>query len=86
MKKTDDALGESVIDAYVSKVAWEDDFILAQQESDPDSSTSTYFYIVDVNAEEVHGPLSESEFSEVCSQMQITVKDSDWIATLDLKP
>ena len=49
VKKISDTGANKVVKAYVSKVAWNDNFILAQQQSDSDSLTSTIsFYIVDV--------------------------------------
>ena len=87
VKKTDDVLGESVVDAYVSKVAWDDNFILAQQESNADNTSNTVsFYIVDVNSENIYGPLTEDEFNELAKQIQVEVNNMDWILTSDLAP
>jgi hypothetical protein len=85
VNRVSDTSANEIVGSYVSEIAWNDNFILAQQQSDSNnSSLTTSFYIVDVNSEEVYGPLSEVEFHKLVKQMQIMLKDSDWILTSDL--
>ena len=87
VKRISDTGADKVVPSYVSRIAWDENFILAQQQSDSDSTSQTIsFYIVDVNSEDIYGPFSESEFNECAKQLPITIDESDWIVTSNLGP
>ncbi len=87
VKRTSDTGANSVIPSYVSEVAWDENFILAQRQPTSDSyNASVSYYIVDVNSDEVHGPFTESEFHACAEDLQISLEDFEWSFVLSLKP
>lgn len=81
-------LGSSVVDSYVSYIAWDSDVIFAQREHAPrrrPESVSTY-YVIEVNTGTVHSKLSEEEFFELAAQWGYTPDTIEWVRTTTLKP
>ena len=81
-------LGSSVVDSYVSYIAWDSDVIFAQREHAPrrrPESVSTY-YVIEVNTGTVHSKLSEEEFFELAAQWGYTPDTIEWVRTTALKP
>lgn len=75
--KNDDNMGiKTVIHAKVTKVAWDDNFILAEQiplieETMELDKTKLNYWIIDVNTEEIYGPLTKEELELKRSELQI---------------
>ena len=79
---------DTVVDDYVSYIAWDSDVIFAQREHAPrrrPESVSTY-YIIEVNTGTVHSKLSEEEFFELAAQWGYTPDTIEWVRTTALKP
>lgn len=67
---------ETVVHAKVTKVAWDDNFILAEQiplieETMELDKTKLNYWIIDVNTEELYGPLTKEELELKRSELQI---------------
>ena len=64
-----------VVQPTVFAYGWNDDFIIAKQhpqKKDRKVDTSlTYWYIVEVASGNVHGPLSEGEFSKLRTKLKV---------------
>ncbi len=75
--KNDDNVGiETVVHAKVTKVAWDDNFILAEQISLIEKTmeldkTRINYWIIDVDTEELYGPLTKEELELKRSELQI---------------
>ncbi len=75
--RNDDSVGiKTVIDAKVTKVAWNDNFILAEQIPLIEGTmkldeTKLNYWIIDVNTDELYGPLSKEEFKSKRSELEI---------------
>ena len=79
---------DTVVDDYVSYIAWDSDVIFAQREHAPrrrPESVSTY-YVIEVNTGTVHSKLSEEEFFELAAQWGYTPDTIEWVRTTALKP
>lgn len=79
---------DTVVDDYVSYIAWDSDVIFAQREHAPrrrPESVSTY-YVIEVNTGTVHSKLSEEEFFELAAQWGYTPDTIEWVRTTTLKP
>lgn len=87
VKRAGNYSADNVVESYVSEIAWNDNFILVKQTSNPDDSNPDMsYYIVDIESEEVHGPLSILEFNKLTDSMKISLVSTDWIQTSDLAP
>ena len=67
---------KTVIHAKVTKVAWDDNFILTEQiplieETMELDKTKLNYWIIDVNTEEIYGPLTKEELELKRSELQI---------------
>jgi hypothetical protein len=69
------SLGEEVVGPMVYAYGWNDEFIIAKQHPlvnvssiDP---TTTLWYIIDLHSDTVHGPLTEEQYTDLRSAMQI---------------
>jgi hypothetical protein len=64
-----------VVHPMVFAYGWNDDFIIAKrhpEKKDRKVDTSlTYWYIVEVTSGDVHGPLSEDEFSKLRTELKV---------------
>ncbi len=75
--KNDDNVGiETVVHAKVTKVAWDDNFILAEQiplieETMELDKAKLNYWIIDVNTGELYGPLTKEELELKRSELQI---------------
>lgn len=79
--------GEVVVDSYVCEIAWTDAYLFAQKKDTKETSDSEMcFYIVQVEGNQVTGPLSEEEFEAQLEQLEMVHDDLDWIGALDLTP
>lgn len=79
---------DTVVDEYVSYIAWDSDVIFAQREYAPrrrPESVSTY-YVIEVNTGTVHSKLSEEEFFELAAQWGYTPDTIEWVRTTQLEP
>ena len=79
-------LRDSSIGSPQSASPWTDNFILVQQTNPESSDHNVSFYVVDIDSDEVHGPLSELEFNDMIGQLKIEFDNSDWTSTSDLAP
>lgn len=86
VSEDDTCLADIIIESYVSEIAWTDNFILVQQTNPESSDHNVSFYVVDIDSDEVHGPLSELEFNDMIGQLKIEFDNSDWTSTSDLAP
>ena len=72
-KESSGAFG--VVPRTVFAYGWNDDFIIAKrhpEKKDRKVDTSlTYWYIVEVASGDVHGPLSEDEFSKLRTELKV---------------
>ena len=82
----------SVVEDYVSYVAWTEDFIFAQQVTLPEEwetrdgvdGLAPAYYIVDVKTRLTHGPYdSEADFLAACEELN-TGPLPDWVRTTEL--
>jgi len=74
--KSGDVGTETVVHAKVTKVAWDDNFILAEQiplieETMELDKTKLNYWIIDVDTEELYGPLTKEELELKRSELQI---------------
>lgn len=77
---------DSVVDSYVSEIAWNETFILAKQKPEEDSPDSDIsFYAISVSSSDMYGPLTQTEFNDLIKSMRIALDDTDWTSTKVLK-
>ena len=66
--------GIVVVPHTVFAYGWNDDFIIAKRHPRKDrkvDTSLTYWYIVEVASGDVHGPLSEDEFSRLRTKLKV---------------
>jgi hypothetical protein len=77
VEKTSNSGGSFIVGPMVYAYGWNDDFIIAKQHpnpnhnvSDVDTSTTNWF-IIEVQAGEVYGPLREQEYEELREKLGV---------------
>lgn len=83
--------GMIVIDAYVYRVAWNEDFICVQRTDPPEGDEGlpivpeVDYYILRVSDGTVFGPYTAAEYEKQCDALQITGL-SQWKYANDFRP
>ncbi|MFA9398047.1 MAG: DUF3997 domain-containing protein [Clostridiaceae bacterium] len=67
---------KSILNETVTKVSWDDNFILAEQTvqkkaTDTSDNQKINYWIIDVNSEEVYGPFNEEEFNTKRNELSV---------------
>lgn len=75
VKRTDGSLGEQVVGPMVYAYGWNQHYIIAKQHpllnlQSIDSNT-TMWYIIDVQSDTVHGPLTEQQYEDLRSTIGV---------------
>ena len=80
----------TIVDAYVSEIAYNNDYIFAKQVTVPEDSnkkidtSNPSYYILVVETDELYGPYTEDEFNNKCEELEIS-EIPEWIKTTRLK-
>ena len=83
--------GRTVVDSYIYRVAWNDQFICAQRTEPPESGKElpivpeVDYYILRVSDGAVFGPYTAAEYQSKCKELGISDLP-DWVYTSDLRP
>lgn len=89
-REVDETSANTVIEAYVSEIAYNESYIFAKQVSVPKDSREKIdtanpdYYIVVVDTEEVFGPYAKADFDLKCVELEINDLP-EWIVTTKLK-
>ena len=59
-----------IVEGNVTGIAWDEDFILAEQTKDDNKS----YWIIDVKNNKIYGPIKEKDFNEKRKELKINTK------------
>ena len=83
--------GQIVIDTYLYRVTWNEEFICVQRTDPPEKDKGlpivpeVDYYILRVSDGEVFGPYTEAEYRDQCKVLDISDLP-DWVYVSDLAP
>ena len=83
--------GRTVVDSYIYRVTWNEDFICVQRTDPPETGGSlpirpeVSYYILRVSDGEVFGPYTAEEYQARCEALDVSDLP-DWTYVRDLRP
>ena len=83
--------GRTVVDSYIYRVTWNDQYICAQRTDPPEPgkelpiAPEVDYFILRVHDGEVFGPYTAEEYRIKCTELAITDLP-DWVYTSNLRP